>query len=115
MTIYASTDDGKVGSWDPGRRVQVTSGPAGYSSLEKVQGASEMALLFEQRDLELCAPVLPSWAHAPDGTARGLGAESCKISFRKLPMPSHKSDDATLAVKVKFTGLTQSSQVDPAV
>ena len=43
---------------------------------------SGVGLLFEQLD-ERCEPCLPQFAHLPDCAQRGLGAESCKISFVK--------------------------------
>jgi|EP01046_Picozoa_sp_COSAG06_P032642 hypothetical protein len=111
LTVWVSNpDDGA--SWDKTRKVQVTDGPGGYSCLallpaggrsafqpqrqqEQQQeeelggggggGGADVGLLFEQSDHRLCEAVLPSWVHAPDGTARGLGAESCKISYQRLP------------------------------
>ena len=92
LTVHASLDDGAT--W--ASATQVLSGPSGYSSLSELQlpadrngddQAQNVGLLFEQADAKLCEPCLPSWKTAPGGcAARGLGAESCKISFVRLPV-----------------------------
>jgi hypothetical protein len=94
MSVFASTDHGVTFT-----STQLVSGPTGYSTLSQLPLPSpplsegvggrplSVGLLFEQADASLCEPCLPSWAHAPGGcAARGLGAESCKISLMHLPL-----------------------------
>jgi len=103
LTVWVSNlDDGST--WNKTQKVQVTDGPGGYSCLallptggqstfqprreeedEGGGGGADVGLLFDQSDHKLCEAVIPCWVHAPDGPARGLGAESCKISFQRLP------------------------------
>ena len=83
MSLHHSTSDG--GTWEP--PVQVVSGPSGYNCLGNLGVAADgsgsgVGLLFEQSD-ERCEPCLPQFAHLPDCAERGLGAESCKITFVK--------------------------------
>jgi hypothetical protein len=103
MSVHASSDNG-----DTFTSSQIMSGPSGYSSLSELpavgeSGGESVGLLFEQAD-KMCEPCLPNWKTAPGGCAtRGLGAESCKISFVRLPVAALLSnsgwhDDVALAV-----------------
>jgi len=87
---------------------QVVDGPSGYSCLSEMDEKGSAGLLFEQADTQLCQAVIPEWAHAPDGAARGLGAESCKITFVKLS--GLKLDDESSPSLFKHPSLTPSRE-----
>jgi hypothetical protein len=84
MSVHRSTNQGRT--WET--PVQVVDGPSGYNCLSELQVTDQpdvsvgVGLLFEQSD-ERCAPCLPQFAHTQDCAQRGLGAESCKITFVK--------------------------------